>query len=160
MTTLRYTLAILAAAALGGCTGQNNGDTSKAQAVADDHGPHDRMTAQAPTPTEMAAYAGAHVFPSNMTASDLRAAALVSSDRSAMKIYNFGAQPLHDVEVWVNGAYVERVEGIPASGSVTLRTSNLYNGLGKNFASQSEPVSRVQIRDREGLYNLLGPASE
>ncbi|MDB5334200.1 MAG: hypothetical protein JWP03_5351 [Phycisphaerales bacterium] len=160
MTTLRYTLAILAAAAIGGCAGQNSGDAGKA-AAGDDHGPKDRMTAQAPTPTEMAAYAGAHVFPSNMTASsDLRAAALVSADRSAVKIYNFSAQPLHDVEVWVNGAYVERVEGIPASGSVTLRASNLYNGLGKNFASQSEPVSRVQIRDREGLFNLLGPASE
>src|SRR4051812_40457717 len=125
MKTLRYAFAILAAAAVAGCAGPNNGDTSKS-AAADDHGPHDRMTAQAPTPTEMAAYAGAHVFPSNMTASsDLRAAALVSADRSAVKIYNFSTQPLHDVEVWVNGAYVERVDGIPASGSVTLRASNL-----------------------------------
>ncbi|MDB5354360.1 MAG: hypothetical protein JWN24_813 [Phycisphaerales bacterium] len=158
MSTLHYVLAAFAAAAIAGCASTNS-DGGKTSAT-EPNGPA-RMTAEAPTSTEMAAYAGAHVFPSNMTpSSDLRAAALVSADRNAIKVYNFSGEPLHDVEVWVNGAYVQRVQGIPASGSVTIRTINLYNGMGRNFASQSEPVSRVQVRDSRGLYNLLGPASE
>ncbi|MDB5174062.1 MAG: hypothetical protein JWN51_2835 [Phycisphaerales bacterium] len=159
MSTLRYGTAVLAAGLLAGCAAQNS-DTNKGAADGA-NGPAARMTADAPTSTEMAAYAGAHVFPSNLApSSDLRAAALVTPDRSAIKVYNFSSQPLRDVELWVNGAYVQRVNGIPASGSVTIRTTNLYNGLGRNFASQSEPVSRVQIRNSQGLYNLLGPASE
>jgi hypothetical protein len=34
------------------------------------------------------------------------------------------------------------------------------DGLGNSFASRSEEVARVQIETRDGLYNVMGPATE
>ena len=147
----RYSLIALTLLSIVGCGPKNSGGA----------GSNEKMTAQAPTPTELAAYAGHATYPSSQQANnDLRAAAVVSPNRDAIKIYNFTAQPLRSVDVWINGAYVQHVAGIPPQGSVTVRSTDLYNGLGKSFASQQEPVSRVQVKTSDGFYNVMGPASE
>jgi len=119
-----------------------------------------KMTADAMSPTELAAYAASHHYPSMPATDDLRVAAIVSPDRSELKLYNFSNAPLADVDVWVNGSWMQHVRGIGASGSVIIKTSNLYNAFGKNFAGQSEPVSRVQLRTGDKFYNAMGPVTQ
>lgn len=145
----RCVIALAAAVTLVGCAPKNDGS-------------QDKQTALAKTPTELAAYAGHTAYPATMPASnDLRAAAIIGSKGDVLKIYNFSSTPLRNVDVWVNGAYVQHVDGIPAQqNSVSIKTEDLYNGLGKSFASQKEPVSRVQIRTMDGFYNVMGPAAE
>jgi hypothetical protein len=117
---------------------------------------------QPPTETELAAFAARTRYPSELEVrNDLPAAAIVNRNRRLIKIYNFSPEPLHDLNVWVNNSFVHRLEGIAPHGSAVIRTDELYNGMGRNFDSQSQKeVSQVQIETRKGLYNLLGPASE
>ena len=116
--------------------------------------------AEAMTDTQLAAYAGNAKFPNVQPQTAARVAAIVSADRRTIKIYNFENQALRAVNLWVNGAYVQPIQGIPAHGRTVIRTDKLYNGLGDTFAKRSEEVSRVQLETRDGLYTLLGPATE
>jgi len=111
-------------------------------------------------PTELAAYAASHEYPATRPSNDLRVAALVNSDRSEIKIYNFTNDPLADVDVWVNSSWTQHVRGIGANGSVVVKTSDLYNHFGKSFAGQAEPVSRVQLNLAGSFYNVMGPVTE
>jgi hypothetical protein len=137
----------LAGTTILGCAASNKDGSSK-------------MTADALTPTELAAYAASHHCPSTPASDDLRVAAVISPDRSELKLYNFSNAPLASVDVWVNGAWMQHVRGIGASGSVILKTTDLYNAFGKNFASQSEPVSKVQLGIGDKFYNAMGPVTQ
>lgn len=119
-----------------------------------------RLTAEAPTNTELAAYAASHPYPSTQPTETVNVAAIASPDRSSIKLYNFTNRSFQDAKVWVNGGWLFHVQGLPANGSVVLNTSDLYNAIGKSFASQKEPISRVQIETPHGFYNALGPVSQ
>jgi hypothetical protein len=84
----------------------------------------------------------------------------VSRDRRTIKIYNFESNPIRAVNVWVNGSYVQPINGIAAQSKAVIRTDKLFNGLGNTFASRNEEVARVQIESTDGLYNVMGPATE
>jgi len=77
-----------------------------------------------------------------------------------LRLYNFSNNPLAQVDVWVNGAWMQHVRGIGASGSVIIKTADMYNAFGKNFASQSEPVTRVQLVIGDKFYNTMGPVTQ
>jgi len=153
---LRPTLAALVLVALaGGCAGGSSAARNSGSAARDMDPP-----AEAMSDTQLAAYAGNARFPSTQARESWKVAAIVSKDRRTIKIYNFEGQPLRTVNVWVNGAYVQPLQGIPAQGRAMIRTDKLFNGLGDTFAKRSEEVARVQVETREGVYNLLGPATE
>jgi hypothetical protein len=155
---LRHTLIALFVATLaGGCAGGR--PASKATSSGNGNGGMD-PPAEAMSDTQLAAYAGNAKFPNTQPQTDVRVAAIVSGDRKTIKVYNFENQPLRAVNLWVNGAYVQPIQGIPAHGRTIVRTDKLFNGLGDTFAKRSEEVTRVQLETREGLYTLLGPATE
>jgi len=143
----RSAWSILAMVALVGCQGP---DTS----------PNSKMTDVAPTNTELAAYAGAHAFPTTRPTHETKVAAIISADRSALHLYNFGNEALSPVDVWVNRAYVVHLRGIPANGSVIVKTADLYNALGKSFASQSDPIGQVNLLTPTEFYNVMGPVAQ
>jgi len=145
----KYTLVLAGASALAGCqsTDQQDGTATK-------------LTAQAPTDTELAAYAASHPFPTSQTAEDSKLAAIASTDRQTIRLYNFTDKPYGDIDVWVNGSWVQHVSGLPANGSVIIKTIDLYDAFGKNFAGQKEPVARVQIRTENSVLNVLGPVTQ
>lgn len=132
----------------GGCAPTEKADTTAKQTVI------------APSATELAAYAGSHTFPTTRPSDELRVAALVSSDRGSIHIYNFSNAPLPEVDVWVNGAWVQHVRGISGNGHVIIRTAELYNSFGKNFAGQAEPVTRVQFVVGDKFFNAMGPVTQ
>jgi hypothetical protein len=144
---LKQTIVLLGAVALAGCQGA--GDQSA------------RMTAQAPTAPELAAYAGAHRYPATQPARPLNAAAIVNRDRGIIKIYNFTNQPIQGADIWVNQAFVQHVNGIaPGSAPAVIRFADLYNGLGQQFSSQNEQVRTVRIESSGNVYTLEGPAAD
>jgi hypothetical protein len=144
---LKQTLLLVAVGALAGC-----------ESMAPDAA---RVSAQAPTAPELAAYAGAHKYPTTQPTRELKAAAIVNRDRGIIKIYNFSGQPLQNVDVWVNQSFVQHLNGVaPGSAPVLIRFSDLYNGLGQQFSGQNEQVRTVQVDADGHLYTLEGPAAD
>ena len=120
-----------------------------------------RMSTQAATSPQLAAYAASHPFPNTVNASDQwKAAATVNRASGVIKVYNFDTRPIRDAEIWINKAYVQRVSGIAPNSSALIRFDELYNGLGQSFANPSSPVSTVYIRMDGNVYNVMGPAAE
>ena len=144
---LRTALVLLSAAAVSGCA------ASASFAPTASSAPNQSQT-------ELAAYAGRDNYPATMPASnDMKAAAMVTADQKTLKVYNFGRDPIVDADVWVNGAFVYHVDNVAPQSSVTISTSELYNSVGATLASQTEPISKVQVKTANGLYTLWGPAA-
>jgi hypothetical protein len=145
---IRPTLALLALASLSGCAA--NGEFN----------PVGKHSAEM-TPTQLAAWSAEAKYPANLKpGDDLRAAAIVSKDKGTIKIYNFTDQPVRDGRVWVNRSFVAKVDGIAPQSKVTIRTDQLYDGLGNTLASQKQDVGSVQLQSADRLFNLEGPALE
>jgi hypothetical protein len=143
---LRTSLFLLATIAIAGCESQTDSA---------------RMANVAPTSPELAAFAGAHQYPTTMPTSDhFRIAAVVNRVNGTIKIYNFDTHPVRDANVWVNQAFVEHINGIAPRSSVIIRMANLYNSLGQSFANLDSPVTLVQIEMDNGLLTAQGPAAE
>jgi hypothetical protein len=152
----RQAVAVLLMAVLFGCGGGGRG---RARAVAGD--PDVSPPAQAMSDTQLAAHAGNAKFPTVAAQDGRRIAAIVNKDRKLIKLYNFESAPVRGrINVWVNGSYVQPIQGIPAQSKAVIRTDKLYNGLGNTFASRSEEVARVQLETPDGLFNVMGPATE
>lgn len=152
----RRAIALLSVVSLTGCAAMSHSAPTTAESAY-----ADRAAVARPTSEELAAYAGHSKFPAEATPkNDLEVASIISSDKNTIKIYNFSGDSLRNVDVWVNGAFVQHVSGISPQSSVLIHVDELYNGLGKSFSSQSEPVSRVQIATDHGLYTTWGPASD
>ena len=159
----RRTIVLLSAMALGGCAsgqGTFSSSGSGSGSSSDNSAEANRAAVERPTSEELAAYAGHAKFPDVQAKTDLAVASIVSPDKSTIKIYNFSNSDLRNVDVWLNGSYVQHVSGISPQSSVLIHTNELYNGLGKSFAGQSEPISRVQVQTDQGLYTTWGPASD
>jgi hypothetical protein len=143
---------------LAGCS-ENNPGTSSSSSVSSDNG--SRATTAAPTSTELAAYAASRHFPASLQGrGDLHTAAIVNRGGGIIRLYNFDSAPLRNVDVWVNQAFVQRVGALPANGSVEVRFGDLYNTVGRNLASQNEPIRQVQLVSDGNVYNAWGPASD
>jgi hypothetical protein len=156
---IRRTLITLSVATLAGCSSWSGAGATSSETPATTDA--NRAAVATPTPEELAAYAGHAKFPADQQPkSDLQLASILSPDKSTIKIYNFTNDPLRNIDVWVNGSYVQHVDGISPQSSVLIHTDELYNGLGKSFSGQSEPVSNVQVATDHGLYNTWGPASD
>jgi hypothetical protein len=142
----RTLLCLLAAIAVAGCESQNDSA---------------RTANGAATGPELAAYAGAHQYPTTMPVTDRSPiAAVVNHGSGTIKIYNFDTRPLNDAKIWVNQSFVQHINGIAPRSSVIIRTADLYNGLGQSFASLNAPVSLVQVEANDKLLTALGPAAE
>jgi hypothetical protein len=153
----RQAVAVILMAVLFGCAGGGRGRSRTTSETNGDVTP----PAQAMSDTQLAAHAGNAKFPTTQPQDGRRIAAIVSKERSLIKLYNFESSPIRGrINVWVNGSYVQPIQGIPAQSKAVIRTDKLYNGLGNTFASRSEEVTRVQLETPEGLYNVMGPATE
>lgn len=152
---LKQGLAIMALLVMAGCAS----DQGSQPAASSGSQSSQVAPLQPPTSAELAAYAGSHQYPQGeQTRNDIRAAALVSRDM--IKIYNFSTDTIRDADVWVNRAYVRHISAIAPGSSVAIHTTNLYNGVGQQFADKGEHVNIVQIDQDHNLQTLMGPAAE
>jgi hypothetical protein len=147
---LKQTLALIVVAALAGCQA---GAEFNPQLGKSDSSDSER--------TQLAAFAASAEYPREAEASDnLRAAAVIDRKNNSIRIYNFSDRPLRDAHVWVNGAFVNKVDNIPPNGSIVIPRGDFYDATGRSLASQSTSASRVQIQWGNELYNLQGPVYE
>lgn len=153
----RQAMAVILMAVLFGCAG--GGRNRSSSSATGTTGPTD-PPAEAMSDTQLAAHAGNAKFPKVRPTDDRRIAAIVSRDRKNIKLYNFEGAPIRAVNVWVNGSYVQPIQGIPGQSRTVIRTDKLFNGLGNTFASRAEEVSTVQLETQDGVFNVMGPATE
>lgn len=147
---IRTTLIAVALLAAAGCAPQNDGSSNSA-----------RATTQAPTVTELAAYAASRHFPTSAPSqADLHVAAIVNRSTGIIKLYNFDAAAIRNIDVWVNQAFVLHVAALAPNASVEIKLADMYNAVGRNLASQNEPIRQVQLVIDGSVHNALGPASE
>ena len=52
---------------------------------------------------------------------------------------------------------MQRVDTIPARGSMTLSRNRFFDRAGTNFASSNAPINRVELQFDNDLYTLMGP---
>ena len=154
---LRQTLVVLLAAALVGCGG---GGRRPAARSAANTTPSADAPAEAMTDTQLAAHAGNAEYPTGRARNEYRVAGIVTKDRKLIKLYNFDNAPIRAVNVWVNRAYVQPLRGIPAHSKAQIRGDKLFNKLGQRFSERGEEVTLVQLETQEGLYEVMGPATE
>lgn len=119
-----------------------------------------RMATAAPTSAELAAYAGAHQYPTTMPTSQHFQVAAVVSPSNVLRIYNFDSRPVRDANVWVNQSFVQHINGIAPHSSVIIRPADLYNSMGQSFATLNAHVDMVQIEMDNRLLTAMGPAAE
>jgi hypothetical protein len=155
---IKQLMAVAAAVMISGCTSQSSNAPSQSQAKMQNS---QMAPTPAPTEGELAAYAGAHPYPSSTPAkNELRAAAIVNADQGYIKIYNFGTHAIRDADVWVNQGFVRHVSAIGPGSNVTIQMSNLYNGVGQQFSARGEHVNLVQVEQDHELQTLMGPAPQ
>ncbi|HZN68788.1 MAG TPA: hypothetical protein VFB66_26145 [Tepidisphaeraceae bacterium] len=156
---LRRVLAVTALTSVIAFSGGCGGGARPRRAVQKDPSQID-PPAQAMTDTQLAAHAGNAEFPTARPRDDRRIAAIVARDRRVLKLYNFENTPLSTTNVWVNGAYVQPLRAVPANSKTPIQTSKLFNKQGHRFSERSEEINRVQLETPDGLYNVMGPATE
>jgi hypothetical protein len=149
-------LAIAVLLMLAGCESQSSAPASNS-AVSQSQA----LPQNSPSPAELAAYAGAHPYPSGLpTRDDLKAAAIVNAEQGFIKIYNFSTESIREADIWINQAFVRHVSAIPPGSSITLQMANLYNGVGQQFSSRGEHVNRVEIQTDHDMQKIWGPAPQ
>ena len=152
--TLSALVITLLAAGCGGPSRTQAPSAASARAAGSD------PPAEAMSDNRLAAYAGHAKFPETQPGNQWKVAAIVTPDRRTIKIYNFEGNALRSVNLWVNGAYVQPFQGVPAQGRAVVRTDKLFNAFGDPLSKTGEEVSRVQLETPDGMYNVLGPATE
>lgn len=152
---LRETLVVVLMAAMVGCAGGGGRGKARTSGTATADAP-----AEAMTDTQLAAYAGDAEFPGDRATDERRVAAIVTRDRNLIKLYNFDRNAIRAVNVWVNGAYVQPLRAIPANSKAIVRTDKLFNKIGQRFSERGEEANRIQLQTQDGVYNVMGPATE
>jgi hypothetical protein len=139
----RNTLLVLAALAMVGCEASTKLDPF----------------AKKDEPAQLAAYAASAKYPADaQPKDDNRVAVLTHGDD--IRLVNFSKDPVRNVNVWVNGMFVHRVDLIPAMGSVTLNKSVFYDATGSPLSkAQTEPM-RITLQDGNNLYSTMGPVKD
>lgn len=146
---LRRTMVLLALAAVAGCS------------AVGDFNPVGQGAEKDMTPTQLAAFAATAKYPDTQPSSALKVAAIINHEKGTIKVYNFTGQAVHNAKVWVNKAYVAKIDGIAPQNKATVDLDKLYGPFGNNFASQKDtPISSVQLQTDEGLFDVEGPAQE
>ena len=161
---LRETLVLVLVAALAGCAGGGTRRSAAGNANSFNGRSNGTPTADAPaeamSDTQLAAHAGSAEFPNASPRDSFRVAAIVTRDRKVVKLYNFDRNPIGAVNVWINGAYVQPLRAIPANSKALIRTDKVFNKSGDRFSQRGEEVNRVQLETQDGLYSVMGPATE
>jgi hypothetical protein len=113
------------------------------------------------TSPQLAAWAARADYPTTAPAGDeLKMAAIVDKADKTIKLYNFTGQPIRDSKLWVNRAFVTRIDGIPPRSKAEVKYDRLYDGLGNTFESHKQDVSMVQLEFDGKVHDTLGPATE
>lgn len=138
---LRETFAALALATIVGCSA-SGGITPVASTN------HDQA--------EMAAYAATAQYPATARPDEgRRMAAIIDPRANTVEVMNFSDEPMRDVNVWVNGTFVRKVDVIPARGTRTFTAGQFYDSSGRNMATLRATPNRIELQAGERLWGVM-----
>ena len=106
-------------------------------------------------------YAATAKYPGEARTSDaIQLTAVDDPDDNVMTIYNVSDNAIGPATVWVNGAFVHRIDGIPPRGAVEINHVELLQagpGTG-DLDSVNQSARKVEIQTRDGLFTVQGPS--
>lgn len=115
-------------------------------------------------PRQAIAFAATAKYPGNPQQSDkIKAVAFDSADRGELEIHNLGNHTIAYPAVWVNGAFVSKLNtSIPPQSHATVKYTELLEaGAGTNDLTKvgkDQPVQKVELQTPDGLFAVEGPA--
>lgn len=105
---------------------------------------------------QMAAYAASTQYPTSVHAEEgRRAAAIIDPKNGSVEVMNFSDEPMRDVNVWVNGSFVRKVDVIPSHGTRTVTAGQFYDASGRNMATLKASPNRVELQSGDKLWGLM-----
>lgn len=135
---IRQTLAALALASIVGCS-----NTRLSNPFASSH----------PQEARLAAYAARTPYPAQARAEDANhLGALINPKNQQIEVINFTDRPLTNVNLWVNGTFLYRIDSVPAQGTRTVSPLDLYDTRGQTLASLKTTPDRVELQSADHLY--------
>jgi hypothetical protein len=137
---IRHTLAALALTSIVGC--------SASTSINPFAGQHQEEAV-------LAAYAARTPYPSQAHPEEGRqVGALINAKNDRIEIINFSDKPLHDVNVWVNGTFLYKVDNIPSQSTRAVSTDELYDTTGKTMSALKAAPTRVEVQTDDKLWSL------
>ena len=106
-------------------------------------------------------YAATAKYPGEARTSDaIQLTAVDDPDANVMTIYNVSDNAIGPGTIWVNGAFVHRIDGIPPRGAVEIKHIELIQaGPGtSDLDSVNQSARKVEIQTRDGLFTVQGPS--
>jgi len=138
---LRQTFAALAFATMVGCSANTNFQPFAAG--------HEEQA-------QLAAYAASTPYPHDTKIEEShRAAALIDPKSDTVEVLNFSDQPMRDVNVWVNGTFVRKVDVIAPHGTRTVTANQLYDASGHTLAALKSTPTKVELQADDRLWGLM-----
>lgn len=131
----------LVSAVAAGCEGGGNAYNPKAKA------------------TNLAAYAGAVEYPTNMQAvSEASITSTVDKRSGKITIRNYTNKTLIEPRVWVNQIFVLKIPSMGPQSTVELNKADLFDSSGRSLASQPpSAIKKIQIQTEQNLLDVQGP---
>lgn len=112
-------------------------------------------------PTKMAAFAANAQYPRDVQANrDMPLVALLNRDQTTIRLINPTDQSMQNVNVWINGEYVQQVDTIPAHSTTRLNATNFYGNNGRSLTTDKVNVSRIEVQTGNTLHAVNGPVLE
>jgi hypothetical protein len=112
--------------------------------------------------TNLAAYAGAVSYPTNMQPiAEQSITATVHPRTGVITIRNFTNKTLLEPRVWVNQIFVLKVPSLGPQSSIELAKEDFYDSAGRSLASQPpSAIKKIQLQTEQSLIDVQGPLFE
>jgi hypothetical protein len=113
------------------------------------------------TPRAEIAYAATASYPGDpRTSEDINLTAVDDPDARELVLYNVTDNAIGPATVWVNGAFIKRIDGIAPRGSIRIKHGELLQtGPGTtDLRALDQAARKVEIQTKDGLFTVQGPS--
>lgn len=114
-------------------------------------------------PRQEITYAALAEYPQGVEASDeLKLWAVNYENKDMLEVFNTSDQSIPASTLWVNGAFLSRIDPIPPRGSVKVKYSEVLEaGRGVNdLKDLGGPIAKLELQTDQGLLKVQGPANK
>jgi hypothetical protein len=120
----------------------------------------DKVSAVGPEARQAISAAATAHYPGHARTSDeVQVAAINYQEKDYLELHNLGTQSVPASNVWVNGTFMSRIEGIAPKSYVTVKHGALLEAgpATNDLKHLNQPVAKVEIETDRGLYTVQGP---
>jgi len=113
------------------------------------------------TPRAEIAYAATASYPGDARTSDeVKLTAVDDPDGKELVIYNVTDNAIGPSTIWVNGAFLKRIDGIAPRAAVRVKHAELLQtGPGTaDLKALDQAARKVEIQTKDGLFTVQGPS--